>query len=273
VSVTTFAAAQLLRLVPRVRVSRAVGRLCEANFSPRVTGLAQQIYTRAYGVNLAEAEPCDGGYPSFDAFFTRRLKAGARVVEQAPLVSPADGQLLAKGPVIAGSEILVKSQNYRVAELIGDKQQATRYEGGQFAVVYLSPRDYHRVHAPIAGEIREVRSIGGDLYPVNAIGERHIAGLFVRNQRVAIPIETANHGRVTVVLVGATIVGRITITGLDQSSTPPGQHAFSPARRVEPGDEIGVFHLGSTAVLLVQAGLGIERDVGPIQYGQALMRG
>lgn len=272
-SVTTFAAAQLLRLVPRVQVSRAVGRLCEMNLSPRVSGVASKIYARAYGVNLDEAEPPVGAYESFDAFFTRRLKPGVRVIERAPLVSPADGKLLAKGPVTAEAEILVKAQKYRVGELIGDEEQAARYLGGQFAVVYLSPRDYHRVHAPVAGEVREVRSMGGDLYPVNAIGEQHVSGLFVRNQRVSVPIETANHGRVTVVLVGATIVGRITITGLGQSSTPPGQHALNPARRVEPGDEIGVFHLGSTAVLLVEAGLGIERDVGPIQYGQALMRG
>jgi phosphatidylserine decarboxylase len=243
------------------------------NLSPSVSGLASRVYTKAYGVNLEEAEPREAAYESFDAFFTRRLKPGVRVVEQAPLVSPADGQLLAKGPVIAGAEILVKAQRYSVAELIGDEAQATRYEGGQFAVVYLSPRDYHRVHAPVAGEIRAVRSMGGDLYPVNAIGEQHITGLFVRNQRVSVPIETAQHGVVTVVLVGATIVGRITVTGLGRNDTPPGLHPLSPARRVEPGDEIGVFHLGSTAVLLVEAGLGIVRDVGPIQYGQALMRG
>ena len=190
-SVSTFAAAQLLRLVPRVRVSRAVGRLCEMPLSPRVSDLVSQVYVRAYGVNLEEAERGDEGYPSFDAFFTRRLKPGMRQVESAPLVSPADGKLASKGPVTAGAEIQVKGQPYNVAELTGDMADASRYEGGQFAVIYLSPRDYHRVHSPVGGQISHARSIGGDLYPVNAIGERHVPGLFVKNQRVSLPIETA----------------------------------------------------------------------------------
>jgi phosphatidylserine decarboxylase len=283
VSVGTFAAAQLLRIVPRVPLSRAVGKLCELQLSPGVSSFVSRTYARAYGVNLDEVEACDEGYPCFDAFFTRRLKPGMRQVESAVLVSPADGQLLAKGPVTADSQIVVKKQSYPVAELIGDEADARRFEGGQCAVVYLSPRDYHRVHSPVTGEIHEVRAMPGDLYPVNKIGEQHVPGLFVRNQRVSIPIDTQDHGRVTVVLVGATIVGRITVTalrGLDvgEGRTPPGHYPVSPARQVAAGDEIGVFHLGSTAVVLVEAGLvrpgvGIERELGPIQYGQALVRG
>ncbi|HTM43463.1 MAG TPA: archaetidylserine decarboxylase [Polyangiaceae bacterium] len=271
-SVGTFAAAQLLRLVPRVGVSHAVGRLCEMSLSPQVSKWVSGMYSRAYGVNLEEAEAVDGGYPSFDAFFTRKLRQGVRSIDDSVLVSPADGKLASKGPIDAEASIVAKGQAYKVAELTGEPEDAQRYQGGQFGVVYLSPRDYHRVHSPVDGELHYARSIAGDLYPVNAIGEQHVPGLFVKNQRVSLPIQTENHGRVTVILVGATIVGRITVTGLEQESTPPGLHPFSPPRQIKRGDEIGVFHLGSTAVLLVEPGLGIERELGPILYGHALVK-
>ena len=266
----TFAAAQVLRVVPRVRLSQAVGRLCDSNAPAPLRRLVQSIYCRAYGVDLDECEVCEGPYPSFDQFFTRRLRDGARPIAQADVVSPADGNLVHIGPVSAGSRITVKSTAYRVGELIGDEAEAKRYEGGSFGIVYLSPRDYHRVHSPVAGRLVLVRSLAGDLFPVNSIGERHIPNLFVRNQRVALVIDTPNVGRVTVVMVGAIIVGRITVTVLGGSDTRPGVYPIEPPVSLSPGDEIGVFHLGSTAVFFVEPGTTLTRDPGPIRYGQAL---
>lgn len=270
----TFAAAQVLRVVPRVRLSQAVGRLCDTNVPAPLSRLAASIYCRAYGVNLDECEACNG-YPSFDQFFTRRLRDGVRPIADAAVVSPADGSLEQMGPVTAGGRISVKSTAYRVGELIGDEQEAKRYEGGSFGVVYLSPRDYHRVHSPVRGKLVLVRSLPGDLFPVNRIGERHIPNLFVRNQRVALVIDTPTNGsqsigRVTVVMVGAIIVGRITVTVLGGADTRPGVYPIEPAVPLEPGDEIGVFHLGSTAVLFVEPGVTLTREPGPIRYGQAL---
>ncbi|HVY49352.1 MAG TPA: archaetidylserine decarboxylase [Minicystis sp.] len=249
----TYAAATLLRVLPRTQITRAVGRLCDARLHPAVASAVVNLYVKAYAVDLEECV-IDGGFPSFDAFFTRPLREGARplAADEATIVSPADGRLEDAGPVHAGGRLWIKGRAYSVAELVGDPDEAARYEGGQFAIVYLSPRDYHRVHAPVAGAITLVRSMPGDLYPVNAIGERHVASLFTINRRVAIVLDTATHGRVTVVMIGAMIVGRITVTGIDARDVPLGLHHVEPPIAVARGDEIGIFHLGSTAVVFAE---------------------
>jgi phosphatidylserine decarboxylase len=114
--------------------------------------------------------------------------------------------------------------------------------------------------------------MAGDLYPVNTIGERHVPQLFVRNQRVAIVVDSKGLGRVTAVMVGATIVGRVTATALAGDDVPPGVHELSPPVAVRRGDEIGVFHLGSTVVLLLEPGLTVARRAGPIRFGESLLR-
>ncbi|HET7541834.1 MAG TPA: archaetidylserine decarboxylase [Polyangiaceae bacterium] len=217
--------------------------------------------------------PEPGPYASFDAFFTRPLKEGARSISSDAVVCPADGKLSSCGRVDSGSRIFVKGQHYDVGELIGDARDAARYSGGEFAVVYLAPGDYHRVHSPVEGEISLVRGIAGDLFPVNSIGERHIPQLFVRNHRAAIVIDTRGLGRVTVVMVGAVIVGRITITALPgRPAAEPGLHPVMPAKRVARGDEIGMFHLGSTAVVLLEPGLSVGRPLGRVRFGESLLR-
>ncbi len=269
----TYAAAQLLRALPRVRLSRAVGELCELPLSPPVSRAIMGVYSRAYGVNMEEAMPEPGPYASFDAFFTRPLKEGARQVSSDAVVAPADGKLSSCGRVDSGSRIFVKGQHYDVGELIGDARDAARYSGGEFAVVYLAPGDYHRVHSPVDGEVTLVRGMPGDLYPVNSIGEKHIPQLFVRNHRAAIVIDTRGLGRVTVVMVGAVIVGRITITALPgRPSAQPGVHPVNPPQSVTRGQEIGVFHLGSTAVVLLEPGVSVGRALGKVRYGESLLR-
>ncbi len=272
VSVSTFAAARIIRALPRVPLSRAVGRLCEKPLPVSVSKIVQSIYCSVYDVNLDEAES-PGPYPNFDAFFTRPLRSGVRPISEDSIVSPADGKLSAAGPVDHGSRIVVKKQAYDVAELVGDAEDGRRYRGGSFGVVYLAPCDYHRVHSPVDGEITCVRGIPGDLYPVNTIGEEHIDGLFVRNNRVAICIDTKDMGRVTVVLVGATIVGRISVSVIPEPAVPPGETKLKTPSAVRRGDEIGIFHLGSTAVVLLEPGLSVGRELGVILMGQSLSRG
>lgn len=270
--IATLLAAQVLRALPRVRISRAVGRLCDQPLPPMVSRAVTSAYCRTYRVDLEDAELPSGAFPSFDAFFTRPLKVGARAVSSDALVSPADGELSAQGVIDPGARIFVKGQPYDVGELVGDARDAARYAGGEFAVVYLAPRDYHRVHSPVDGEITLIRGLPGDLYPVNRIGERHVPQLFVRNQRAAIVIDTPGLGRVTVVMVGATIVGRVTVSVIDAPNVPPGLHPISPPRPLRRGDEIGVFHLGSTVVLLLEPGLAVARPVGTIRFGESLLR-
>jgi phosphatidylserine decarboxylase len=272
-SVATFAAAQLLRVLPRVRITRAVGRLADAAISAAVSSAVIGIFSRAYSVDLAEAIHPEGGFESFDAFFTRRLREGARAIASPSdaVVSPADGRLEAIGPITADGRFQIKGRAYRADELLGSASEATRYEGGSVAVIYLSPRDYHRVHSPIAGEVRAIRSMPGDLFPVNAIGERHVRSLFSINRRVAIPIDSATHGRVTVVMVGAMIVGRITVPMLDHHDVEIGTHHLEPAYRVGRAEEIGVFHLGSTAVVFTEPSVPpLRRELGAIRLGESL---
>lgn len=270
VSVTTFATAQLIRALPRVSLSRAVGKLCEQPLPGVVSSLVQKVYCAAYDVNLEEAE-ISGPYPSFDAFFTRPLRGGARPIADAGLVSPADGLLSSKGSVDGGCRIQVKRQSYDVGELIGDAMDARRYRGGEFAVVYLAPKDYHRVHSPVDGKVEVVRGVAGDLYPVNAIGEMYVKGLFVRNNRVCICLDTEEWGRVSLVMVGATIVGRISVSMIPAPSVPSGRNTVDPVAQMHRGEELGMFHLGSTVVLLLEPGLRVRRGTGVVRMGESLL--
>jgi len=229
-------------------------------------------YSTVFDVDMHEASNEPQPYATFDAFFTRTLRPGVRRVSDDVVVSPADGVIAATGPVDSGSRIFVKGRPYDVADLVGDPKEAARLVAGSFSVVYLSPRDYHRVHSPVDGAISLIRGIPGDLYPVNAIGERHVPRLFVRNNRVVFAIDTKGLGRVVVVMVGAVIVGRISATSIDAPAVPPGDHPFDPPHEVKRGDEIGVFHLGSTAVLLVEQGITLARSVGPVRYGESLLK-
>jgi phosphatidylserine decarboxylase len=276
-SAVTYATAQILRVLPRARISRAIGRLADRRWSRSVGRAVVGLYSRVYAVELSECDQ-NGGWASFDAFFTRQLREGARRVDPDPraVVSPADGRIESMGTIDEGGTFVVKGRPYSVAELVGDGDEARRFLGGSGCVVYLSPRDYHRVHSPVSGTIARIRSMPGDYYPVNAIGMRHVANLFCRNRRVAIEIDTATGlGRVTVVMVVAMIVGRITTIGIDAADVPLGDHAFADPLRVGSGDEIGIFHLGSTAVVLAEkraAGAWLVGE-GPVRYGQALMSG
>ena len=271
----TYATAQILRVLPRTRITRAMGRLADYAWPDRVGKAVVNLYCRAYSVDLDECQQASG-FESFDAFFTRALRDGVRPMPEDPrvVVSPSDGRVDSMGP-IDGRAFHVKGRPYRVEELLGDEEEARRYEGGAGCVVYLSPRDYHRVHAPVPGEIRTVRSMPGDYYPVNAIGVRHVHNLFVRNRRVAIAIDTPPEtglGRVTVVMVAAMVVGRITVTGIDDRDVSIGEHTMAPPVAVVRGDEIGIFRLGSTAVVLFEPG-AVTRwlvEEGPVRFGQPL---
>ena len=257
--VTSLVAATSLRVLPRKRLSRMLGRLTRVEAPDSVLRTAMRMYCRAYDVDLADFEVPEQGFPTFDAFFTRRLKPGARRLDADPdaILSPADGRLEDLGVIEPGATFSIKGQRYDVPELLGDPTAGGEFEGGCFAVVYLSPRDYHRVHAPVSGCAVALRHIPGTLFPVNSIGVRHVPKLFARNERVVVHQRSERHGRVATVLVGAIGVGRIGVSFDDTVLTNDGR---SPGLRVygedppflERGSELGVFHMGSTVVLLVE---------------------
>lgn len=279
------AAASLLHLLPRGRITRALGRFTEARIPLPVLRPVLDLYSRAYDVALDEAVVPEGGFRSFNEFFTRQLRPGVHTIDPDPatVVSPADGRLDDSGPVSAERRFTVKGQAYDAATLLDDAGAARAYEGGHYFIVYLSPRDYHRVHSPVAGRVREVRHIPGDLFPVNEMGVRTVPGLFARNERVVVHVET-ELGPAAVVFVGAFVVGKITLT-IEAPPRPElgGRSAVrafegdaGPA--LEKGDELGAFQLGSTVVVLLgPAAHGrweSARGAGPtpVRVGEAVAR-
>ncbi len=272
------AVARLLALVSHPAVSRAAGHLSDLRLPRPLLDGAVAAYARLLDVAMDEVEHPAGGFGNFDEFFVRRLRPGARPIEggEEAFVSPADGRVLNHGTVIRGRLLQVKGWTYSVADLLGDEREAARFEGGSFLTVYLSPRDYHRVHAPLAGEVGGFRHIPGPLYPVNRLGVEHVDGLFARNERVVTLLDTAR-GRMAVVLVGATCVGRISLAFacLRAEAGRMGQLVpLTPARSLARGEELGAFHLGSTVVVLNEApgprfAASLERGT-PVRMGQAL---
>lgn len=277
----TRVAADLLRFLPRKRVSRALGMLADVPVPTAVLDQLTNVYIRAYNVDLSEAEVPEGGFTSFDSFFTRRLHPGSRPLDEdvMALLSPADGVVHDCGVIERGATFRVKGQLYDVGELLGDSSIASKYDGGLFSIIYLSPRDYHRVHAPVAGTVTEARYVGGTLYPVNAIGA-HIPRLFARNERVVVHQDSPMHGDVVSILVGAVGVGRISIAFDEELVTNVGKapvvHTYgNDGPHIDRGEELGVFHLGSTVVLLTQARAKwkLTTDSGDaVRMGQAIAR-
>ncbi|MCZ6807745.1 MAG: archaetidylserine decarboxylase [Deltaproteobacteria bacterium] len=275
-------AAQTVRALPRKGLSRALGRLAASRAPQSVVDVAISAFVKAYDVDLSEVNMPPGGFRTFDDFFTRKLVAGARVVDADPkaLVSPADGRIEDLGKLTAGAELRVKRQSYSAADLLGDPEAAALYEGGYYFIVYLAPRDYHRVHAPTCGGVQYVRYVPGTLFPVNRIGTDHIPQLFARNERLAIVQESVVHGIVTTIMVGAIGVGRIGLSFDDLQTNrgdAPGvrSYADSPIAR-DRGEELGVFHMGSTAIVMTPpaSALDVVAEAGAsIRMGEAMAIG
>jgi phosphatidylserine decarboxylase len=275
-------AATSLRALPRKGLSRMLGRIARVEAPEAVLRRAMDVYCRAYDVDLSECEVPQQGFETFDAFFTRRLKPGARAADPDPdaLLSPADGRLEDLGSIDSGATFLVKGRPYGVAELLGDDEAAARFQGGQFAIIYLSPRDYHRVHAPVSGRVASIRYVAGTLFPVNQIGLRHIPKLFARNERVAVEQHSERHGTVVSVMVGAIGVGRISLsfddTVITNAGRDAGQRSYGHAGpHLERAAELGTFHLGSTVVVFVPrtVPLVFERSAGDrVRVGEAIGR-
>ena len=237
------------------------------------------IYTRFYPVNLDEAvgETADD-FDTFNHFFTRRLKPGARPLPEAVdvLVCPADGTVSQAGPITEGQLLQAKGQRYSVAELLGDPDLAARYEGGSFVTIYLSPRDYHRVHAPCESELVSATEIPGRLFSVNASSEQRVARLFARNERLAMHLIAA-FGDYALVMVGALIVA-----GIDtpwQRPPVPRRERTKPrvlhpkGVRLSRGAEVGTFCIGSTVVCLFPPGIALAKHVAPgatVRMGEAM---
>jgi phosphatidylserine decarboxylase len=242
-------------LLPKQALTALAGRIAAAERGASTTRLIRWFVQR-YGVNMAEAaEPDVAAYASFNAFFTRPLKPGARPLADATLVCPVDGAISQFGAVTGGRVIQAKGHGYSATALLGgDAARAAAFDGGQFATLYLSPRDYHRIHMPIAGTLTRMVYVPGALFSVNPATARGVPGLFARNERVVCLFDTAL-GPLALVLVGATIVGSMA-TVWHGVVNPPRSGVlrawdYAPGQVVlKQGAEMGRFLLGSTVVLL-----------------------
>ena len=272
----------LQHLLPKLALTRLAGALA-SHEGGALTRLVIDLFIRHYGVDMAEAlQPDPARYRSFNDFFTRALRPDARPLADRALVCPVDGAVSQLGPIDDGRILQAKGHLYTAhALLAGDATLARRFRDGQFATIYLSPRDYHRIHMPCDGQLQQMVYVPGSLYSVNPTTVAGVPGLFARNERVVCVFE-APWGPWVLVLVGATIVGSMATTWHGVVNPPrPGRvcHWQYPATgdkavTLARGDEMGRFLLGSTVVMLFPPGApALPTDWQPgqaVRMGQAM---
>jgi phosphatidylserine decarboxylase len=266
-------------LLPKRALTAYAGWRASRQWGTRTTKLIGDFVAK-YGVDMSEAaNPDIASYASFNEFFTRALKPGARPIAPADLVCPVDGSISQFGAIKRDVIVQAKGHDYTTTALVGgDAALATQFESGSFATLYLSPKDYHRIHMPCAGRLLRMIHVPGDLFSVNPMTARGVPGLFARNERVVCVFESAR-GPFVLTLVGATIVGSMS-TVWHGVVNPPRVANVREWRyedrqvALKQGDEMGRFMLGSTVVMLFpKAALRFNPQWSPgraIRLGEAM---
>jgi len=242
----------LQKLFPKHWVSRAAGTFASSN-APFIRGPLIRTFAKAYDVDMSlAARPDLATYDSFNDFFTRSLTPEARPIDssESTLVCPADGAVSQMGTIQEGQLLQAKGIRYSFNAL-ADACAGPEYEGGQFLTVYLSPKDYHRVHVPAAGKLIRSVAIPGKLFSVNSKTESEIEGLFAINERLVCEFETP-FGKMLVIMVGALIVASIETVWDSPPSPYRTKQAFEHDQSLEKGAEMGRFLLGSTAIVIFE---------------------
>ncbi|WP_375291091.1 archaetidylserine decarboxylase [Qipengyuania sp.] len=267
-------------LLPKRLLTAIAGRV-----AGRETGWGRERLIRwfvaKYGVDMAEAaEPDTARYTSFNAFFTRELRPGLRPIADADFVSPVDGTISQLGPIDDVHILQAKGHRFTVTDLLGgDAELASKFRHGSFANLYLSPRDYHRIHMPCAGRLTRMIHVPGSLFSVNPATARGVPNLFARNERVICVFETETFGSFVMVLVGATIVGSMATAwhGVvrSQTSGEPSRWDYDGETiKLDKGEEMGRFLLGSTVIMLFEEEvIDFKRDWQPerlVRLGESM---
>ncbi|MCH9680640.1 MAG: archaetidylserine decarboxylase [Deltaproteobacteria bacterium] len=236
------------------------------------------VYARYFDVNLRDVDPMmlEDGFGSFDEFFTRPLRPGARSIDRSArtVVSPCDGELRDVAPILDGTEVVAKGHAFSLGELLASEELARTFVGGTALTIYLHPRDYHRVHAPCDALAHRVVHVPGRLLPVTAASAQREPKLFSLNERMVHVLETG-HGTMAAVMVAAFGVGHMTCSYQRFAPHPRELQVrdCDPPARMSRGDELGIFHLGSTVILLVGPGLRCTEPSLPqtVRLGQPLL--
>ena len=268
------------RVLPKHALSRIIGTIAESK-RPWLKNLLIKRAISAFGINMQEAASDNlEDYESFNAFFTRALKDDARVVDGDPksVCCPADGVISQAGIIDKTRILQAKGLNYSISRLLGNSVSAQRFNNGSFATIYLSPKDYHRVHMPVSGTLRATRYIPGELFSVNDKTAQGLEELFARNERLVCEFESESAGNFVVVFVGAMLVAGIeTVWGGFEKPGPGAvrESDFSDRQLAyDKGEEIGQFKFGSTAIILFEkdrvTGLETLNPQSPVLVGQQL---
>jgi len=245
----------IIKQLPQNAMSRTMGKITAS----RLSRYAIKRYIRLYNIDTGVVEKPVEEYRTLKEFFCRRLKPGVRQIAQDEdvLVSPVDGTISQLGDIAEGTLIQAKNKQYTVEELLGEDQQfAARFSGGKFITIYLSPRDYHRIHMPVEGKLFKYTYLPGKLYPVNRMGVEHVDCLFARNERLITYVQSKAAGCVAIVKVGALFVGSVKVTYNTATTNVKRGRQISEAiggtPLFEKGRELGWFEFGSTVILLFE---------------------
>jgi len=247
-------------LLPKQAITGLAGKLANLRGGATTTKVIAWFVQR-YQVNMAEAaNPDISSYATFNDFFTRPLKANARPIEDADFICPVDGGISQLGNIKQDQIIQAKNHHYSSLTLLaGNQALANKFHNGSFACLYLSPKDYHRIHMPCDGTLKSMAYVPGDLFSVNPNTAANVPNLFARNERVVCEFESAQHGTIVMVLVGATIVGSMATVWHDSPNKvinpPRSKNILTWSYEnisLKKGDEMGRFLLGSTVVMLFE---------------------
>jgi len=247
-------------VIPKLLLTQLMGFLAGLRAGKLTTAVIRGFVAK-YQVNMAEAaNPDIAAYPTFNEFFTRPLKADARPIASAELICTVDGAISQLGPIEKDQIYQAKGKYFTAKALLGgDAALAKKFENGLFATIYLSPKDYHRIHMPCRGRLLEMSYVPGELFSVNPATARGVDALFARNERVVCVFENDKGQPFVQVLVGATIVGSMATTWHGVVNPPRSKSVWTKDYRdqqiiLEQGAEMGRFLLGSTVVLLFPEG-------------------
>ena len=264
-----------LYLLPKNGFSRFCGIIAELRLPGIFLIPMIRLFIKAFRVDMSEAIEPVTAYPTFNAFFTRRLKPETRPINSPSnvVISPVDGTIGQFGLIVKGNMIQAKGLNYTIADLLDDPARAREYEDGHYITFYLAPHNYHRIHSPVSGTIKHCTYLPGQLWTVSPLGVNHVRNLFPRNERIVSYLETSR-GECAVIKIGATVVGKVKLSyhSLETNcfSATRTEVALHHPYVLKRGDELAVFELGSTVICCFKPG---QIHWHPLSVGQSVRLG